>query len=158
MSSQMQTVSRVSGEDEFTTEQETDCGQALWRVLLSNGETIVQDDGRPGGEPPSAWLRLGDYVRENGLSIRKLWLQFRSNKQEQILPEDAEGYFFSKGILGSFNGGSSRHYYVLGYLSENRLYLTQIAVPELLVMEKEERDPATADKTLIRNPCVPAKQ
>jgi len=145
------TTPLVTGEDEFTRELETDHKLALWRVELSNGKVIVQDDNRPGVEPHSAWLRLAEHIRREGLAICRMWLQFRSNQRREILPANAEGYYFCKSALGMMNSNSTLFFYLVGYLQNGKLVVQRWAVPELLLVETMERDPAKAGECLIRN-------
>src|SRR5688500_10269504 len=74
-----------------------------WVAVLSNGETVYQDDDRPGIKPESAWIRLGNYVNNRGLHIVALSFQFRSHVIS--LPENADGYYFAKGALAFWGGG-----------------------------------------------------
>ncbi len=39
------------------------------QIELTNGEIVYLDDGRPGVEPSSAWLRLKAYCEANGVRI-----------------------------------------------------------------------------------------
>lgn len=141
-------------QDEYVTDLEQGCMTASWRARLSNGDVVIQDDDRPGMDPPQAWLRLQDYVRKNGLSITKIWLQFRSNIQADILPENADGYYFCKQALSFLHGSKTFHFYILGSLQNGKLVVQRWKVPELVLVEKEERDPATAGVCLILNPGV----
>jgi hypothetical protein len=49
----------MSGEDEYVTELQHDRATAIWLVKLDDGSVIAMDDGRPGENPSSAWIRLG---------------------------------------------------------------------------------------------------
>ena len=142
-------------QDEYVTDLEQGCLTASWRGTLSNGQTVIQDDDRPGVDPPQAWLRLQKYACENKLSIVKMWLQFRSNVQDKILPENADGYFFCKQACSFLHGSSKTfHFYVLGSLQNGKLVVQRWKVPELVMIEQESRDPATAGPCLILNPGV----
>ena len=66
--------------------------KSRWIASLSNGETIFEDY-RDGLEP--AWVRLGEYVVENGLSITNLRAHFESGKTVP-LPAGQEGYVQKK--------------------------------------------------------------
>ncbi len=134
--------------DEFT--QEKHLSEARWEAMLTNGETIIQDDDRPGVTPNSAWERLGQYVQTTGLKIASVKLAFRDNVVRPV-PNNAEGYFFCK-ALGSFlEDQRSYGYFLLGYLQEGKVKLQRWSVPELVPVEVETRDPAAAGKCLIRN-------
>jgi len=133
------------GEDDYTDELQTDRGQAVWQAELSSGEVVTMDDGRPGVDEPSAWVRLGHYCRRNGLRIRRLWLKFRSNVARDILPADADGYFFCKSALGMLNSADTYHFYLVGFIRDGSLTVQRWQVPELVLIESESRpiDPAS---------------
>ncbi len=137
--------------DDFTKELEVDCQQALWRAELSNGEIIIQDDSRPGCDPPQAWLRLATYLQQTTLRIVNLWIQFRSNSAKDILPKNADGYFFCKRALGNSAGGATYHSYLLGALVDGKLTVQTWHVPELVLDNIEEREPEKAGVCLILN-------
>lgn len=137
-------------QDDYVTELEIGRATASWRVKLSNGETVIQDDGRPGCDTPQAWLRLRDHLAANKLSIVKMWLQFRSNVQDPILPENADGYYFCKQALGFLTGSEKTfHFYLLGALINDKLVVHRWKVPELVRVEQELRDPLLAGDCLI---------
>lgn len=142
----------VRGEDDYTMELETDRKTALWRAELSDGSVVCMDDHRPGVQPHSAWVRLAEHVGRTGLRIRRLWLQFRSNHKRDILPADADGYFFCKSALGSWGNPETFSFYLVGYLQSEKLVVQRWSVPDLNLVDAEERDPARAGDCLIRNP------
>lgn len=127
------------GEDDYTAELQTDRGQALWQAELSSGEVVTMDDQRPGVDEPSAWVRLGHYCRRNGLHVRRLWLKFRSNVARDILPADADGYFFCKSVVGMMNSTETYHFYLVGCLRDGELVVQRWQVPELVRIEQERR-------------------
>lgn len=137
--------------DDYT--EEYHLRETYWTVKLSNGEYVMQDDNRPGVEPHSAWLRLAEYVRQNRLSIKEMWVQFRSHV-ESTLPADADGYFFRKCAMGFLFDNSTYGFYLIGYLHNGKVRVQKWKVPELLLVEEEERDPADdsqVGQSLIRN-------
>lgn len=143
----------VNGEDDFTRFLEDDRRTALWRARLSDGRVIVQDDGRPGMEPASAWLRLKSHLQEHsGLSLLSLWIQFRSHHKKNILPENASGYFFCKSEIGFWGSGSSQSFYLLGALQNGVLTVQKWSVPELILVETKVREIDSAGDCLILNP------
>ena len=146
-------------EDDYTRELECDRGQALWQARLSDGSIVTMDDGRPGMDIPSAWIRLGNYIRESGLSITKLWLKFRSNRLESELPENAEGYFFSKSVGGDLNTQVQSEFYVIGFLRGEDVFVRVFSVPTLILLKTETRAASTINEQLIRNPhCLTGQQ
>lgn len=148
-------MSVCKSKDGFVFEQSM-AGEAHWVARLSNGETVYQDDLRPDESIPSAWIRLADYVREHGLSITALWLEFRDNIQKP-LPENAEGYFFCKSAGAVWPGDSTIGFYIIGCLVRDKVRCQRWKIPELLVCETEIRDTSNKlemgeGKFLIRNP------
>jgi hypothetical protein len=114
-----------------------------WVVRLSNDEVVYEDDGRPGVEPASAWIRLGQYCREANLRVVQMWLQFRSSRIE-VTPADAPGYYLAKSVFAVWGDGRSYESYVVGTLREDGLVATtRWRTPELVPMEQgiREADP-----------------
>jgi hypothetical protein len=138
--------------DDYVRELQDDRKTVVWRARLSDGTEAVMDDGRPGEDPPSAWLRLRERVGNTGVRITGLSLQFRSHQQESILPANADGYFFRKSALGFLTGTETIESYLVGHLTDGRLFVQRWRVPELVLVEETERDPAEAGESLIVNP------
>jgi hypothetical protein len=110
-----------------------------WVVRLNNDELVYEDDGRPGEDPPSAWLRLGQYCRDNGLYITQMWLQFRSARLE-VKPANALGYFFAKSVFAVWGEDQSYEAYVAGTLgADGKVRTTRWRVPELIELEQGTR-------------------
>jgi hypothetical protein len=130
-------------EDDFTFEK------ARWLAHLSNGEIVIQDDGRPNVDPPQAWLRLSDYCRQNNLNIVKLTLQFRSHIEDP-LPENAEGYFFVNKIA-TVQGGPQINFFMVGHLEGEQVHIQQWKLPELILCGYETRSVDKIGLSLIRN-------
>lgn len=129
-------------EDDFIFEQ------PRWIAHLSNGEKVYKDDGRPGVEPPQAWLRLANYCRQNQLSVIQLTLQFRSH-HENPLPSNADGYYFMNRVE-VVQGYPSVESYVIGCLTNGKLYVECWRVPELIITDAQYRDVDKAGPSLIR--------
>lgn len=125
--------------------------EALWYVELSNGQRFVQDDNRPGSNPPSAWLRLRNYLETNHLSIQKFYIGFRDNILYDILPHNAEGYFFRKNLATIMGERQILSFYIIGYLQDNRVFTQKVKVPEMIVTETSERNPEDCGISLIKN-------
>ena len=121
-----------------------------WMVVLNNGTTVYQDDGR--FEPNSAWERLGIYCKQNGLYITDMQIRFRTNIKK--LPSNKDGYFFCKMARGMFGGPKTLHLFLVGYLEDGLLNLTKWKVPEMLEETSEIRDPAGADICLIAKDII----
>src|SRR5688500_18570136 len=112
--------------------------QPRWIAHLSNGEKVYKDDGRPGENPPQAWLRLADYCRQTGLYLVNLTLQFRSH-HEAPLPANAEGYFFRNKAEGIMNSSYTAESYLIGYQQGELLHVQQWKIPELIKITDEIR-------------------
>jgi hypothetical protein len=107
----------------------------IWIVELSNGESIYQYDT----EGKSSWLELKEYVYKNNLLIKKMYARFRSNIIYP-LEENAEGYFFSIGIIGIMSCKNNMSYYLLGSLKNNNVKVHKIKIPEMITFEEEDRN------------------
>jgi len=128
--------------------------QTVWTAILSNGETIYQDDEREGVEPESAWLRLGMYCRENNIHIVSFTLQNGTNTVR--LDEGEDGYFFCKGANGYLFTSNQETFqsYIVGTLNGDILRVTNYNIPELIAQYSENRDPDEAGDCLIRKQGV----
>lgn len=106
----------------------------LWVVDLSDGRRVYQNDNV---SVISSWLLLKHYLydrRKSGLSISKMFLQFRDNFFN--VDTGAEAYYFSKKLLGQCGVGSSQNYYVVGSTKDGKNLLTKhLIVPDLVLDE-----------------------
>lgn len=109
-----------------------------WEVILNNGEVISQDDNAPGLWPPSAWVRLGNYLKSNP-ELKIVEYGIRNNALYIPLPTYKDGYYFSKGCLQGVGGGDLLEYYVMGYLDGGIVNNFWIRVPDLAIIERENR-------------------
>jgi hypothetical protein len=108
-----------------------------WVAVLSNGEIVYEDDGRPGEDPPSAWIRLREYCSANVLFINNMRLQFRSH----IVPvgEGYDAFYFVKSVFGVM-GSDSVGAYIAGYLDRDGLvHVKRWRTPELVEIGSETR-------------------
>ena len=118
-----------------------------WIVELSNGLTVYQDDGRPGLEPASAWIRLKSYLQEYSLvKIEKFRIEFRSHIE--YLPDRQEGYYFSLGVGATWGGSTDRHFNT-GILVGDEIRIITWKVPELIVFSTETRKKEQGGQCLI---------
>lgn len=129
-------------EDDFVFER------LRWVVHLSDGNKVFQDDGRPGIKPASAWIRLGNYIRRNGIYITNMKLQFRSNVVG--IGEDADGYFFCQSVARTNITPVTAGFYLAGTLRDGILQVAKYKVPELVLVKEEKRNPAEAGLCLIK--------
>lgn len=117
-----------------------------WIVWLNSGLAVFQDDGKPGVEEYSAWIRLRNYCQETGDYIVGMMIRFRSNTHS--LPENADGYYFGKGARGSFELPKTHQLFYVGTLQNDVLNVECWKVPEMLYEYTEQR-PIDED-----NPCL----
>jgi hypothetical protein len=135
--------------------------EAHFSALLSNGEVIYQDDYRAECEhnkepipvPDKAWDRLRSYISQNNLWIKNIRLQNLDNVVEP-LPDDAHGFFFKKGAIGALFSQQLSHFYIIGYvdLKTKTVKTFKYGVPELLLLETEERPLKKDDSCVILRP------
>lgn len=119
-----------------------------WEVLLNNGTRVFQDDGRPGVSPPSAWIRLGEYCKQNNLYITEMKIRFRSNSHS--LESNADGYYFCKGSRGSFGSTRTMQLFYAGVLKNGKLIVHCWKTPEMVKEKQSERDIRKAGACLIK--------
>ncbi len=140
-------------EDDWVRYLQDDCRLAVWLAHLSNGSVVYMDDRRPGEQPASAWLRLGEHVRRHQLRITELSVKFRSHHRRGFLPAGADGYFFCHGVVGLLSQDTTLSFMLFGVLTNGELLVQRWQVPELLLVDQRRRDPALAGDGLIRNPA-----
>ena len=119
----------------------------MWIVELSNGETIYQDDERPGKEPSSAWKRLKTYCEKNDVHIVNMKIKNRSNVQD--IGSNHDGYFFCKSAGAFMFGDETIHSFIIGTLDEGRLRVRKWVTPEMSPDRLEERNPFANPECLI---------
>lgn len=132
-------------EDDFILEK------LRWFVSLSNGQTVYQDDNRPGEDPPQAWLRLAEYCLKNNLHIINFYIQFCSHIEEAA-PANALAYYYIQGVEAFASVKRTFRYYVVGAIlldNPNILRCNRWLVPEILPLEYEERPVPEGDQCLI---------
>ena len=139
--------------DEFLQEK------LVWFVKLSNGETIYQDDDRPGEAEPKTWIRLKEYINKNSLSITEFYINFCSHTEEAADPE-APGYYFSQAIDAVTAAGIPdycRRYYLIGRVIDinddgtYNVHVSRWMVPEIIKVGSEVRSAKPDDDRLIIN-------
>jgi hypothetical protein len=110
----------------------------IWFVTLKTGKRIYQDDGRPGEEVSSAWLRLKEYCDRTGEEIETIGLKFRSHIVENFLPRNCSQFYFCKSIVGNME--DTKEFYIVGHRSGNPnvFFRYWFAVPELELVKSEQ--------------------
>lgn len=122
--------------------------ETRWIITLSDGRKVYQDDERPGLSEPSTWKRLKTFLQENPeLSVIGMTVGFRDNIIN--VGDNADGYYFCKAALGDLFSGANMGFYVCGTLKDGELHVKRRKIPELIVVEEEQRDPLTAGDCLI---------
>jgi hypothetical protein len=124
--------------------------KVFWFAKLSNGLTVYQDDDRMGVQPPWAWVRLANYLKESGTRISGLGAQFRSHCITP-LPTDSQGYFYCQSSLGTNFSPRTLSFYKLGYLKDRKIYIKVFTVPELELVDEEIRPEEEGKVFLIKN-------
>ena len=131
---------------------------AVWCATLSNGENVIEDDGRPNLSPVahnSSWERLRLYCKLKGLYITAMKIKFRS--MERLLEIDGDGVFFCKSLLAGISEKNTFSY-LTGTLREGILKVVKWRVPDLYPSEFLDgsmvsyRDPEKSEECLIRKP------
>lgn len=124
-----------------------------WVVELSNGETVYEDDDRPGEDPPSAWVRLRAYCHDNRLHVVGMRLQFRTHIVG-VGPDEGipDGFYFVKsayGIMGVDGRQENYGAYIAGYLKDGKIFVTRWKTPELEQLGHEVREHQADSLSLI---------
>ncbi len=123
-----------------------------WQVVLSNGQTVYQDDERYG---ESSWRLLRTWLLLNeGIQIVSMFVGFRDNVHS--LPDNADGYFFRNSVMASFDKWE-KHSFIIGTLShidvhgvnQPELTVWKYDLPEMICMGEEKREIDTAGESLI---------
>lgn len=124
-----------------------------WIAMLSNGETVFQDDDRPGEIPCSAWSRLKAYCHDNRCGIVSMKLEFRSHVEE--IPSNSDAYFFCRMAAAILcgDGQTFAHFVVGTYNAEKDVFeLKSWKVPELIVVSEFDRSRVdTSEECIIWN-------
>ena len=119
----------------------------MWIVELSNGETVYQDDDRPGIEPASAWKRLNTYCDAHDVHVVKMNVKNRSHMEN--VGEGDDGYFFCKCAGAFLFGDETEHSFVVGKLNDGKLFTRKWRMPEVIPESVEERNVVESLEFLI---------
>jgi len=113
--------------------------KCIWIADLKDGSKVFQDDDRPGIAVPSAWVRLGNYIKEHPENpIAKMRLRFRSNIVG--LPANKPFYFYSKGLLQALQQKHGLDFHIVGWPDDTgKLLCTWYKTPELAVSQSQYR-------------------
>lgn len=92
-------------------------------VLDDNTEVYLSDY--------SLWKELKAYCKKQSVYIKKVCLSFRSNKIVEDIPENSDGVYCVKSLIGSI-GGTTKHCIVIGILQGDNVAKKSWTTPELL--------------------------
>lgn len=113
--------------------------KAFYALLLEDGRTIFQDDGRYNTVDP-AWLRIKEFLETNRIRVKSVKIHFRSNSATVLeVPEDYDGIYFCNRAQQDLSGFEyageqiTQFFMRFGLLKDNKVYYTDYRVPELLV-------------------------
>lgn len=119
----------------------------FWTATLNNGLVVYQDDGREIYEESSSWLRLIEYCKKNSVYLTGFQIQFRDHIER--LPDNALGYFFSKGVSATWGVERTFNQFITGYIDEGQVKIKKWLVPELIVMENTTRTISACEHLMI---------
>ena len=123
--------------------------KVIWVVDLSDGRTIFQDDEREGEIVSSAWIRLKEDLKETENIISRMRLRYWDNIV--FLPDNADGYYFSKAATFDNVTGSQGEFYMAGILVDDDLTVHKYSLPDLIRVETKVVDPEKSEMFLITN-------
>ncbi len=107
------------------------------QVELSNGEVVFLDDGRPGCEPASAWLRLKSYCDEQKVRIKNVFAICSNGKIPLV--ENAESQrLFSINRVSWFNG-VSLDMFNIGVIEGDKIRVASYSKTPFFLVEWTER-------------------
>lgn len=93
----------------------------------------------------SSWSAL----KKSRPKIKGFRVRFRSHTER--LPDNMEGYYFNRGIIGDPGSGDSADCYIMGYVENGLLHKIWYRVPELLVWMEETVPITFEEERLIMN-------
>ena len=64
-----------------------------WKIILSNNETIIQDESKPGH-----WSEVANYCKNNKLAAKQLYYN------DELIEPEADDYFIIFDIVGFLDG------------------------------------------------------
>jgi len=113
--------------------------KCIWIAQLKDGTKVFQDDGRSGVEIESAWIRLGNYVRDhprNGIAQMRL----RLHTHIIHLPSDKPFYFYSKGLVQAMSAKEGLGFHIVGWPDNSGgIWCAWYKVPELIIAQEKSR-------------------
>lgn len=121
----------------------------VWIAQLNDGQLVYRKDYP---NQPSSWLNLKRYLDENrDKYILDLSVMFRDNRQ--FIGRDANFFFFTYKVLGNLVSGSEHFFFVAGCGNEiNKISCKHFRVPELLIVEEDDRDGREHNRGTIAHP------
>lgn len=83
------------------------------------------------------WIKV--LCNEKKIFIEEFQLQFRSHEVSISIPEDIDGIYFIRSILGQM-GSDSKHFYTVGFINDNRVKKDMYIIPELVKEKSYEEN------------------
>lgn len=120
-----------------------------YRVLLSNGDTVFQDNLKDHRHP---WVRLQNVMKEDpAIKIQRLDL-YLNDRLIITTPENKEGYFFGKKLIKVWLSRKEPINSVgIGFFDGTCVKVMWLKLPELNVSLSEERSVEKAGFMFIKN-------
>lgn len=125
-------------EDDFLEDK------CIWAAKLSNGQTVFQDDDRPGVDCRIAWFRLRNYVYTTDTDIVELYIKFRDHWELAGRSIEGDGFFFTNCVVALLSSFSKQfNCCITGLVQKSNIYCTRWKLPEIINIEsfvKEKKD------------------
>ncbi len=113
----------------------------IWIATLESGHKVYQDDGRKGIKEHSAWIRLGNYIRDSDDEIVALDLKFGSHTVHVL--DKCLAYYFSLGAMGSMGSKGTDIFFIVGGITEKDQKILKrnwYITPSLEILRKDEKE------------------
>lgn len=109
--------------------------RCILRVYLSDGTTLYENNDK-------FWVQVKSYIKEKSLKITGIAVSFRDNVID--LPKNADGYYFSYGLLASVGSKNQSNFYICGHQRGDIIHCTWFKTPELIVYRQLSKKMAEA--------------
>lgn len=114
--------------------------RVIWVAELNDGRKAC-------GGSFEDWRLLRNYLRDNQLCLRHLYLRYFDHVVSP-LPADAAGYFYVTSA-GALLNGPSYGAMTIGFVHDGRLYHWAYCIPELELVDTGSRDPLECQSECI---------
>ncbi len=100
--------------------------QAVWtKCQLTDGKEYYFDKY-------GSWKIVKNYCKNNKVFIKDFRLQFRSHEVIIDIPDDIDGFYFVRSVLGRM-GGVTNEYLTVGLVKDQSVKKEMWMIPELVV-------------------------